>query len=145
VTHGPYVNRRELDPFTVQQPRRWRGEIPDMAKLFLPKPDPYQRRRYDGPPWENEVEWAKKLAEPWAREWFETTEVAAWLDAWPGTEPRIAAGFKRAGISPKVAMTPLWYGKVNPGRPPLAVRVAMSDVTLDDAIAQLRSAGLAAA
>ncbi len=84
----------------------------------------------------------KRAAEPWAKHWFETSEVAAWLRIWPGARPEIAAGFREAGVPPEVAMTPLWYGKVNPGRKPLAVRVALGDLTVDEAVEQLRTAGL---
>lgn len=117
-----------------------------MTKLFLPEPDPYAYRpqRDDLPPWEDEVEFATRRARPWAEQWMGPKLVAAWRRAWPGAQPAIAAGFARAGIAPDVAMTPLWYGRVHPGRKPLAVRVALGDLTLDEAIEQLQSAGLVA-
>jgi hypothetical protein len=50
----------------------------------------------------------------------------------PGAQLAIAAGFARAGIAPDVAMTALWYGRVNPGRPPRRT----GDLTLDETIRQ---------
>lgn len=134
-----------MDPF-IPRPRpprrRHRGEIPALYRLFLPEPEPYQRRRNDLPPWEDEVEQAAQAAAPWAREWFEVHEVAAWRAAWPQAQARIAAKFRQAGVGPEVAMTPLWYGRVNLARPGLAVRVASGDLAFEDALVQLREAGL---
>jgi hypothetical protein len=118
-----------------------------MVKLFLPKPapDPYYRSRgpqYANPPWEDDVERAKRQAQGWAQRWFAPAEVVAWLKAWPEASAAVAAGFRSAGVTPEVAMTRLWYGKVNPARHPIAVRVAIKDITLDDALEQLQAAGL---
>lgn len=130
-------------PLAVESPLRWHGEISPMVALFLPAPGAGNGAADGEAPWESDVLRATESAQGWMREGLDAAQVAAWLAAWPEAQPRVAAGFSRAGIGPAAAMTPLWYGRVNPGRRPLAVRVATGDVTLGDAIAQLRVAGLA--
>ncbi len=125
---------------------RWRGELSEMAKVFLPKPD-YDDPRYrrpDLPPWPHEVRTAQDRAERWAAYWFEPREASEWARRWPNAVPWVAAAFREASISPEAAMTPLWYGTVRKDRRPLAVRVACGDLEADEAIRQLRDAGLAA-
>lgn len=114
-----------------------------MTKLFLPPPDPYSTRRRadDEPPWEDEYQSARQQGARWAREFFEPYEVAEWLRRWPTATPTIAAEFQRRGVSPQLATTRLWYGKVNSGRRMLADRVAAGDLTVDEAAHELREAG----
>lgn len=126
--------------------RRWRGELSPMVKLFVPKPD-YGDPRYlrpDLPPWPHEVRIAQEKAQEWAGYWFEPTEVGAWLRVWPNAVPSVAAGFRDAGIDPATAMAPLWYGKLRPNYRPLAIRVSYGDVSIEDAICELRATGMAA-
>jgi hypothetical protein len=126
--------------------RRWRGELSPMAKLFVPRPE-YDDPRYLRPdllPWPDEVEIAQEKAQQWAGHWFEPNEVSAWLHEWPNAVPSVAAGFRDAGVEPATAMAPLWYGKVRPNHRPLAIRVSCGDLSIEEAINQLRAAGMAA-
>lgn len=117
-----------------------------MAKLFVPNPD-YGDPRYlrpDLPPWPDEAKTAQEKARQWAGHWFEPNEVSAWLREWPNAVPSVAAGFRDAGIDPATAVAPLWYGKVRPNHRPLAIRVSCGDLSIEEAISQLRAAGMAA-
>jgi hypothetical protein len=115
-----------------------------MAKLFLgpQKWDPERKRYYSY--WEDEVEEANRRGRPWAEEWMSPAQVREWLRVWPEATPKVAAAFNRAGISPELAALPLWYGREHPGGPSLAVRVATGEITIGQAVAQLRTAGLLA-
>jgi hypothetical protein len=53
--------------------------------------------------------------------------------------------FLVAGVSPKLAATRLWYGKLLSDRPALIVLVQLGDLTVDGATAQLKQAGMLAA
>jgi hypothetical protein len=114
-----------------------RGEIKPMARLML------KHMHLDpGGPWEDEVTRAMLQAGLWGHEFFDHREAATWLDQCPGIDARTAAQFRGVGIPPNVAAQRSWYGKANPERPCLYQRVAMCDITIDEAVEQLRQARL---
>jgi len=110
---------------------------------FGPQKWDRDRRKYL-PYWADEVEEANLRVWPWAQELMLHTQVAPWLRVWPEANAKVAAAFNRAGVPPEMAMTPLWFGQVRPGRPALAIRVSTGDISFEDAVGQLRAAGLLA-
>jgi hypothetical protein len=121
--------------------RKHRGPIPPMTQVFL---DHY----YPGsnPPWEDEVQNAERSAGCWLEAgWLTPAQVRDWLRHCPNVDPGVAVAFLVAGVSPKLAATRLWYGKVLSDRPALFVRVQLGDLTVDGATAQLKQAGMLAA
>lgn len=134
---------------SAEKPRvsqgRWRGgELSPMTRMFLPKPDydDPRSRRPSLPSRTHEVKTAK--AEEWAGFWFEPPEVDAWLRAWPNAVASVAAAFRDAGVNPTTAMMCVDRGKPCSYGLPLAIRVSCGELAAEDAIAELRAAGVVA-
>ncbi|MGH3548791.1 MAG: hypothetical protein ACRDQU_11905 [Pseudonocardiaceae bacterium] len=90
------------------------------------------------------METAKAKAEEWAGFWFEPREVRAWLQAWPNGVAWVAAAFRDAGVDPATAMMHVDRGKICSYGLPLAIRVSCGELAAENAVAELRAAGMAA-
>lgn len=137
-----------VDPLPPPRPRpvsmpqrrrrqRWRAEISPMTQVML-----NHMNLAPGGPWEDEVNRAARLAGEWGHELFNDKEATAWLNQCPGIDARTAAQFQHASVPPRLAAPHVWYGKINPERPCLYQRVAMYGLTIDEAVEELRQAGL---
>lgn len=110
-----------------------------MAKLLMETPCPPHEPYWPDLP--RDV--ADRYAVEWGRSWFAPDEVKQWLDAGAGQSDALgAAALRDVGVPPRLGCLPLFDdGTLRRGGIPLVARVALGNISADEARALLKRTG----